>query len=126
MAVSKDVEVLTSKDIDSLVMFALYQIKDIPEYSTLSRMAYLVDRNSFLNLCEYFGGITVRIPTVQEVEEVTQALLLYQFIDVDGLDMKKAVSKLALTGNDIRKLKSNYVRLKGVLSKYDTHSPSRT
>lgn len=126
MAVSKDMEVLKSKDIDSLVMFALYQIKDIPEYSTLSRMAYLADRNSFLNICEYFGGMTVKIPTVQEVEEVTQALLLYQFIDVDGLDMKDAISKLSLKGNDIRKLKSNYVRLKGVLNKYDIHSSSGT
>ena len=126
MAVSKDMEVLKSKDIDSLVMFALYQIKDIPEYSTLSRMAYLVDRNSFLNICEYFGGMTVKIPTVQEVEDVTQALLLYQFVDVDGLDMKDAISKLSLKGNDIRKLKSNYVRLKEVLNKYDIHSSSGT
>ena len=52
------------------------KIKDLPEYSTLSELAYILDKKSLLKLCEYFGGITMTIPTIEDLENLTKSLLL--------------------------------------------------
>lgn len=109
---------LRDVDVYSVILFALYKIKDIPEYSTLSELAYILDKNSMLKLCEYFGGMTLKIPTIDELETLIYSLLLYQMVDVDGKTYDEAISVIGAKSIDLRAIKSGYEDLKKVLEKY--------
>ena len=77
MKTTQELNNLKSQDIYSLILFALYKLREIPEYSTLSELAYIVDKENLLKLCEYFGGTTIHIPTIDELESILYSLLLY-------------------------------------------------
>ena len=104
-------------DIWTLLLFALYKIKDLPEYSTLSELAYILDKKSLLKLCEYFGGITMNIPTIEDLENLTKSLLLYQYTIIEHKTYDEAIKLLGDTDN-LRLIKSNYVKLCNILDKY--------
>jgi hypothetical protein len=115
-------KVLSSfKDVDiySLSMFALYKLTEIPEYSAISEIPYILDRENMLKLCEYFGGRTIRIPTIEEMHSLMYLLLLYQYVNIEGMEYDKAVSLIGYESNSLRKVKSSYNKLCKVLNKYD-------
>ena len=82
---------LRTKDIYSLILFALFKLKDLPEYSALSELAYILDKENLLKLCEFFGGMTITIPTMQELESIVYSLVLYQYVNIDGMEYNDAV-----------------------------------
>ena len=47
---------LTESDIWSFILFALFKMREIPEYTSLSELVYILDKTTLLKLCEYFGG----------------------------------------------------------------------
>jgi len=77
-------ELLSIKELDiySLILFALFKLRDIPDYLVLSELIYVLDKDSMLKLCEYFGGTTIHIPTIDELESILYSLLLYQYVDI--------------------------------------------
>lgn len=111
---------LTLKDMDiwSLILFALYKLKDIPEYSTISEMAYVLDKDNLLKLCEYFGGLTIKVPTIDELELLVHSLVLYQYVNIDGMDYEKAIEIVGKDSADLRAIKSGYIKICEILSKY--------
>jgi hypothetical protein len=113
-------ELLKLKDADiySLVMFALYKMNNIPEYSTLSELAYLMDKEHLLKLCEYFGGMTIRIPTIDELENMVYSLVLYQWVNIDGMPYEKAVAQIGCPSDTLRTVKSQYLKLVEILDNY--------
>ena len=119
MKIKTELEKLKSIDIYSLLMFVLFKVKDVREYSTMSELCYLLDKNDFLKLCEYFGGLTITIPTIEEVESLIMSLLLYQQVDIDGQDYDQAVSDICKKTSNIKKIKTNYAELKEVLKDYE-------
>ena len=119
MKIKEELEKLKSVDIYSLIMFALFKLRDIPEYSTLSELVYLIDRESLLKLCEYFGGMTISIPTIDELESLVYSLLLFQYVDIDKMEYDDAIKLIGYKSSDLRKVKADYVKLKELLSKYD-------
>lgn len=110
---------LRTKDIYSLILFALFKLKDLPEYSSLSELAYILDKENLLKLCEFFGGMTITIPTMQELESIVYSLVLYQYVNIDGMEYNDAVQLLGKKSCDLRTVKSAYVKLVGILDKYD-------
>ena len=110
---------LRTKDIYSLILFALFKLKDLPEYSALSELAYVLDKENLLKLCEFFGGMTITIPTMQELESIVYSLVLYQYVNIDGMEYNDAVQLLGKKSCDLRTVKSAYVKLVGILDKYD-------
>lgn len=119
MKIKTELEKLKSIDIYSLLMFVLFKVKDVREYSTMSELCYLLGKNDFLKLCEYFGGLTITIPTIEEVENLIMSLLLYQQVDIDGQDYDQAVSDICKKTSNIKKIKANYRELKEVLKDYE-------
>ena len=111
-------ELKTLKEVDtcSLSMFSLYKMKDIPEYATLSELAYLLGIDSLLKLCEYFGGETIKLPEIEEVETSIQALLLYQYTTVDGMSYDDAL-KLVNTCKT-KTLRTYYTHICDVMNTY--------
>lgn len=109
---------LKMTDTFSLILFILYKLKDIPEYSTISELAYILDKDSLLSLCEYFGGLTIRIPTVDELESIINSLLMYQYINLDGYSYDEAISKIGFDSFQLRKIKKDYTSICKILEKY--------
>ena len=110
---------LSSNDIYSLILFALYRLRDVPEYAALSELIYILDKDSLLKLCEYYGGMTVKIPTIQDLEAIVYSLIIFQYVDIDGMSYDDAIKKLGYKTTDLRKIKSDYMNLKSVLKAFD-------
>ena len=119
MRIKTEIEKLKSIDVYSFMLFALYKIKDIPEYSALSELAYVLDKESLLKLCEYFGGVTITIPTVEELEAIVYALVLYQKVDIDKIPFDKAIKIIGDSTESMKAVKLAYVQVKEVLSNYE-------
>ena len=101
---------LDKKDIYSLILFVLYKLKEIPEYSTLSELVYVLDNENFIKLLNYYGGKTIKIPTVTDLKRILDALVIYEKrqntdlpldtllkdLDVDTKDKNEVIKVLAL------------------------------
>ena len=122
MAIKNELKKLNELDIWSLMLFVLYNFQKIPEYSTLSELAYILDKQHLLKLCEYFGGQTIRIPTIDQLEETILGMLLYQYIDVEKIPEKEAVELLRIDKSKEKVVKACYKSLKFVLSNYELSS----
>lgn len=109
---------LKDADLYSLMLFALYRMTDIPEYSSLSQMAYVLDKDNLLNFCEYFGGQTITIPTTKDLESLIYSLLLYQYVRIDNMDYDEACDLIGHQSSDLRKVKRCYRGICDVLDKY--------
>lgn len=109
---------LKERDLYSLSLFCLYKLIGIPEYSSLSEMAYILDKENLLNLCEYFGGQTIKIPTIDELESLVYSLLLYQYVKIEKMDYADAIALIGHESKDLRAVKANYRKLVEVLSEY--------
>lgn len=123
MAVStfiKDsVESLKETDIYSLMLFALYKMRDIPEYSVLSELPFVLDKENLLSFLECFGGMTITIPTANELKIMINALLLYQLVDVENKDYDKSLNSLDIKTFSRKDIEVCYVKLKTILENYN-------
>jgi len=111
-------ESLQLTDVYSLILFAIFKMKDIPEYSTLSELAYILDKESLFNFLEYYGGTTIKVPTLDEFNQIIRALVLYQAVNLEGLDFNKAFKNIEpeFQNNDTREA---YFKIVKILDKYD-------
>lgn len=74
----KALEELDKQDIYSLILFTLYKLKDVSEYSILSELAYVLDDKSFARFLSYFEGQTIKVPKIRDLKNITNALLFYE------------------------------------------------
>ena len=118
MRIKDELLKLKQTDIYSLMLFALFKIKDIPEYSSLSELVYILDKESLLKLCEYFGGTTIKIPTIDELETVLYALILYQYVNIEKIEFNQALEIITEKTSEIRKVRDTYNELLVLLDKY--------
>ena len=118
MRVKEDLAKLNEVDSYSLILFVLYKLREVPEYSAISELAYVLDKSNLLKLCEYFGGLTIKIPTIEELEEIVHSLLLYQYANIDNMSFEEALKLLGKRTTDIRIVKRNYKKIKEVLEQY--------
>ena len=116
----KDLDNLKMTDTFSLILFVLYKLRDVDEYSAISELAYVLDKDSLLGLCEYFGGLTIRIPTIDELESIVNSLLLYQYINIDHNSTADAYKKLGdLSMKQQDAITELYVKLIPILNNYN-------
>lgn len=118
MTIKEELQKLKTTDLFSLLLFVLYKIRDIDEYSTISELAYVLDKENLLNLCEYFGGLTIKVPTIDELESIINSLLLYQYINIDGYSYNDAVKKIGFESHQLRKIKKDYNKIVDILNDY--------
>ena len=122
MSIKTELKKLKEIDIWSLMLFVLYNFQKIPEYSAISELAYILDEKSLLKLCEYFGGQTITIPTIDQLEETIYAMLLYQYVDIENISFDDAVLLLRVDKSKEKSVKNCYKTLKYVLSNYEITS----
>ena len=111
---------LTKPDLMSFMLFALYKIKEVPKFSAISELAYVLDLNNLLKLCEYFGGTTIQIPTIIELESLVRAFLFYQYVDIGGMSYSDAIKLLKYDSQEYSIIKQDYLQLKEFLNEYQT------
>ena len=122
MSIKRELDNLTEADIYSLMLFALYKTNELPEYSSLSQLSYILDKDNLLKLCEYFGGTTIRIPTVSELELLLNSLLVYQLVDIENNPLEIVLEDFRIKTGSNKELKQNYYIIKELLSKYNFNS----
>ena len=110
---------LKENDVYSLVLFALYKIMGDPEFSTIGELAYTLDHDNFLKFIETFGGTTMKVPTVDQLETVVFALLIFQRVDVGKEKFTTVVRDIDNRSNDISEILTVYEKLKDVLKNYE-------
>lgn len=118
MNMNSELDKLKTRDVYSLILFILYKIKDNDKYSTLSELAYIVDKESLLNICQYFGGLTITIPTIDEFEDILNVLLLYQKVDVEGRDLDKTLDDFGIRRRNKENMITLYQQVQDILSHY--------
>ena len=107
-------------DIYSLMLFIIYKLQDIPEYAVLSELCYLLDGNNLTRLLTYFAGKTIKIPTEEEFTTMANALLLYQYINVDGMTLVDAQAKLEdVTPKQVDKITELYLQILPIMRQYN-------
>ncbi len=110
---------LKRTDIYSAILFILYKLHDIPEYSSLSELAYILDKKSFIALLDFYGGTTIRIPTKQELTVILDTLLVYQYVTLENMTFEEALKQLNKTEYQVKDIKATYAKVAEVLQNYD-------
>ena len=98
----------------------MYKVQDIPEYAVLSELCYLLDGSNLTRLLTYFAGKTITIPTEEEFAIVTSALLMYQYININGDSYDDAQAKLTdLTSKQKDKASELYLKIIPIMRQYN-------
>ena len=119
-SIKKDINNLHLSDIYSLMLFVLFKVQEIPEYAVTSELCYLLDGANMTRLLTYFAGRTIKFPTESEMTVVTNALLMYQYINIDGETFVAAQNKLGeLTKKEKDKVTELYVQLLPIMKQYN-------
>ena len=118
--IKKNLNALHLSDIYSLMLFILFKVQEIPEYAVTSELCYLLDGANMTRLLTYFAGKTVTFPTEAEMATVTNALLMYQYINIDGDTFTAAQNKLEkLTKKEKDRVTELYVQLLPIMKQYN-------
>lgn len=118
--IKKNLDTLEMSDIYSLLFFILYKMQDIPEYAVVSELCYLVDSRSLTRMLAYFAGKTIKIPTENELKILTNALLLYQKINVDRKTYVEALEELTdCDKKEKEKITALYLKTIDIMNNYN-------
>ena len=119
-SIKNSLNTLHISDIYSLILFVIYKIQDIPEYAVLSELCYLLDGSNLTRLLTYFAGKTITIPTEDEFVEFTNALLLYQYINVEGRSLSEAQTLLTdITQKQRDRVTELYLKILPIMRQYN-------
>ena len=119
-SIKQSLNSLHLSDIYSLMLFILFKVQEIPEYAVTSELCYLLDGANMTRLLTYFAGRTVTFPTEAEMTTVTNALLMYQYINIDGETFTAAQNKLGdLTKKEKDRITDLYVQILPIMKQYN-------
>ena len=104
----KGLNELSGKDIYSMTLFALYKLKDNPQYATLSELVYVLDKDSLFDFLSVFEGLTIKVPKLSELQEVVYGLMLFTLVNVQGVPYDEAFTKVWMPSIDKETLKKSY------------------
>ena len=106
---------LNKEDALSISSSLLYSLKGYPQYSVVSELSYLLDYDSFIKMITYYGGMTIRIPSAKEVNDMLKVLLLYQYYEVENYSWDKSLRKIEASPEESSSYKNKLIQLKKVL-----------
>jgi hypothetical protein len=119
-SIKQNLNSLHLSDIYSLMLFILFKVQDIPEYAITSELCYLLDGANMTRLLTYFAGRTVTFPTESEMAIVTNALLMYQYINIDGNTFTAAQNKLGeLSNKEKEQVTELYIQILPIMKQYN-------
>lgn len=114
-----DLNLMKEKDLINLMLFGLYRLKDDPAYASLCDLIFVLDKDSFYKLCATYGGATIKIPTIAELNLLTDALRLYQCMYVNNFTFEQAC-KILTDIPEPYKLIKILDKIKTIIEEYDS------
>lgn len=119
-SIKQELDTLSLSDVYSLMLFILYKVKDISEYAVLSELCYLLDSRSLTRLFTYFAGKTITIPTESEFKVLTNAMLMYQKVNLERKSFTDAMDSLQnLTSKEKTNVTDLYVQIIDIINNYN-------
>lgn len=115
----KALEELDKEDIYSLILFVLYRLKDVSEYSILSELIYLLDNKSFTNFLSYFEGQTIKVPKISDLMNIINALLFYERKINTCASDDEILTLLNISKKDKQQIISTLNLISGIIEEYD-------
>lgn len=115
----KALEELDKKDIYSLILFTLYRLKDVSEYSVLSELVYILDKDSFARFLSYFEGQTIKVPRISELTNIVNALLFYERKMNSELTDDEIMKSLGIPMKDKLVLYETIKLISSIIKEYD-------
>ena len=110
---------LSEEELYSTILFALFNLKNEPSYAALSELVFLMDNKSLMNLLKFYGGQTIKIPTVEEFKTVVNALVLFMNVNLKGLTMNESIKLQNLSEFEKSNMLKVYSTISEILIKYD-------
>jgi len=110
---------LNKDDLYSMLLFTLYQMRKSNEYSTLSELSYILDNDNLVKLISFYGGTTIRIPTLREMRLLTEGLLLYDFVNIEGGTLTEGLAVIGKSEFKSDELLDTYYKISEVVGNYD-------
>lgn len=107
---------LNKEDVASVATALLYTMRGFPSYSVVSELPYILDYDSFIKLVKYYGGMTIRIPTIEEVSDLLRVLVLYQMREVLKLPWEECLEKAGYSPEESSSARSSLVHFKKMIS----------
>lgn len=117
--VQESLQTLNKTDVYSLLLFTLYKMHDIDEYSSLSELCYVLDNDNLIKLLSFYGGMTIRIPTLKEMRLMTQALLLFQYVNLEKGDFSEALETVCDNEFTETEMLDAYKKISDVVANYE-------
>lgn len=117
--ITETIKQLNEKDIYSILLFVLYKMQNLPGQGTLSELIYILDKNSLLKLCEYYGGQNITIPTIEELEILTYCLIVYNDVILEHGDLDATLKKLPVKSYQLKQIKEKYIEVAKILDEYE-------
>ena len=102
---------LTESDILNIVLYGIYRLTQDPKYSTLGELIYTLDKDNLYKLCSEFGGIVIKIPTLEELRNAMKAFLIYQEVH-EGKSFAAVCEELDVTSSE----RKDVLEMFGVIS----------
>lgn len=119
-SVKQNLNNLHLSDIYSLMLFVMYKLQDVPDYAALSELCYLLDGSNLTRLLTYFAGRTLQVPTNEEFANMSKAMLLYQYINIDGHTLVEAQSRLEnVTAKQKEEITNLYLQILPIMRQYN-------
>ena len=109
---------LDKKDTFSFILSAIYASEADSDYMLLADLIYLLNEKEFKRFMGLFEGQTLKIPTIRQLNDMLGALMLYTYVDVEGMSLKHALKELGyqLEDNDNKDIgPAEYVKLKSLI-----------
>lgn len=115
----KALEEMDKNDISSLILFTLYKLKDVSEYSVVSELPYILDNDSFIRFLNYYGGKTIKVPTVEEFNNVVNSILVYVTKENDNKTFDEACAEIGVSSKNKGSVLSAVKIVSELLNEYD-------
>ena len=112
-------EELDKQDIYSLILFTLYKLKDVSEYSVLSELIYILDDKSFARFLSYFEGQTIKVPKINDLKNIINALLFYERKSNTKLSDEEIFNDLGVSEEDRSTLYETINLISEIIKDYD-------
>ena len=112
-------EELDKQDIYSLILFTLYKLKDVSEYSVLSELIYILDDKSFARFLSYFEGQTIKVPRINDLKNIINALLFYERKSNTKLSDEEIFNDLGISEEDKSTLYETINLISEIIKDYD-------
>lgn len=118
MSIKNELNNLKNADIYSLLLFTLFQCRNTNEYSSLSELAYILDEKNLLNLLEYYGGLTITVPKVEDLELLLCGLSVYKSVNIDKQPLEEVLLTYVNHTFNIEDIQKAYTQIVGVMTDY--------